>query len=135
MVRYYHEVPPLSIKEEENPDTMVEESVDESSINNEDVAFGDEEPEEEEKTLDDLQLEKNDIFEVAKEYINEEKEVNSAEDAIAGALDIIAENIARRRKELGLTQRELAEKLQCATCRHLLSEAWNGKQNPQNGAC
>ena len=41
-----------------------------------------------------LQTEKNDIFEIAKEYINEEKEVNSAEDAITGALDIIAENIA-----------------------------------------
>ena len=41
-----------------------------------------------------LQVEKNDIFEIAKKYINEEKEVNSAEDAINGALDIIAENIA-----------------------------------------
>ena len=41
-----------------------------------------------------LQQEKRDLYEVAKEYINEEKEVNSEEDAITGALDIIAENIA-----------------------------------------
>ena len=34
------------------------------------------------------------IEEVAKEYLNEEKEVNSVEEAIAGALDIIAENIS-----------------------------------------
>jgi len=41
-----------------------------------------------------LQNEKRDLFEIAKEYINEEKEVNTEEDAINGALDIIAENIA-----------------------------------------
>ena len=41
-----------------------------------------------------LQMEKRDLFEVAKEYINEEKEVLTEEDAITGALDIIAENIA-----------------------------------------
>jgi uncharacterized protein len=45
-------------------------------------------------TLIYLQQEKRDLYEVAKEFINEEKEVNSEEDAIAGALDIIAENIA-----------------------------------------
>ena len=41
-----------------------------------------------------LQMEKRPIFEVAKEFINEEKDVKTEEDAIAGALDIIAENIA-----------------------------------------
>ena len=41
-----------------------------------------------------LQSEKKDLFEVAKEYIDEEKGVNSEEEAIDGALDIIAENIA-----------------------------------------
>ena len=41
-----------------------------------------------------LQNEKKDLFEVAKEYIDEEKGVNSEEEAIDGALDIIAENIA-----------------------------------------
>ncbi len=41
-----------------------------------------------------LQNEKKDIYEIAKEYINEEKEVNTVEAAIAGACDIIAENIA-----------------------------------------
>ncbi len=41
-----------------------------------------------------LQNEKRDIYEIAKEYINEEKKVTSAELAIAGALDIIAENIS-----------------------------------------
>ncbi len=41
-----------------------------------------------------LQHEKKDIFEMAKQYINEEKGVNSEEEAINGALDIIAENIA-----------------------------------------
>ena len=40
------------------------------------------------------QEEKTPILELAKEYINEEKEVLTAEDAIAGALDIIAENIS-----------------------------------------
>ncbi len=40
------------------------------------------------------QEEKTSILEIAKEYINEEKEVLTAEDAIAGALDIIAENIS-----------------------------------------
>ena len=41
-----------------------------------------------------LQKEKKDINEIAKEYINKEKGVETAEDAIDGALDIIAENIA-----------------------------------------
>ena len=41
-----------------------------------------------------LQVEKRPLFEVAKEYINEEKDVKTEDDAIAGALDIIAENIA-----------------------------------------
>ena len=41
-----------------------------------------------------LQQEKKDLYEVAKEYINEEKGVTSEEEAIQGALDIIAENIA-----------------------------------------
>ena len=41
-----------------------------------------------------LQMEKNSIYEVAKKYINEEKGVNNEDEAIAGALDIIAENIA-----------------------------------------
>ena len=41
-----------------------------------------------------LQNEKRDLFEVAKEYIVEEKGVKTEEEAIDGALDIIAENIA-----------------------------------------
>lgn len=41
-----------------------------------------------------LQEEKNSIYEIAKEYINEEKGVTNEDEAIAGALDIIAENIA-----------------------------------------
>ena len=40
------------------------------------------------------QTETRDINEIAIEYINEEKEVKSAEEAIQGALDIIAENIS-----------------------------------------
>jgi uncharacterized protein len=40
------------------------------------------------------QTEKEDILTIAKDYINEEKAVNTVEDAIAGALDIIAENIS-----------------------------------------
>ena len=35
-----------------------------------------------------------DVYEVAKEYISEEKKVNSVEEAIEGALDIIAEDIS-----------------------------------------
>ena len=44
-----------------------------------------------------------DIYAVAKEYIDEEKEIKSEEDAINGALDIIAEDIsdnAKYRKEI-----------------------------------
>jgi uncharacterized protein len=41
-----------------------------------------------------LQMEKKSIYDVAKEYINEEKGVTNEDEAIAGALDIIAENIA-----------------------------------------
>lgn len=41
-----------------------------------------------------LQQEKNNIYEIAKEYINEENGVESVEDAINGAKDIIAENIS-----------------------------------------
>ena len=41
-----------------------------------------------------LQLENKDVYEEAKAYINEEKDVKTVEDAINGALDIIAENIA-----------------------------------------
>ena len=40
------------------------------------------------------QEETRDIYEIAKEYINEEKDVKSVEEAIGGALDIIAENIS-----------------------------------------
>ena len=41
-----------------------------------------------------LQTEKRDLYEIASEYINEEKGVKNEEEAIQGALDIIAENIA-----------------------------------------
>ena len=41
-----------------------------------------------------LQNEKRDLYEIAKEYIDEEKGVANEEEAIQGALDIIAENIA-----------------------------------------
>lgn len=40
------------------------------------------------------QTEKEDINKIAEQYINQEKKVETAEDAIAGALDIIAENIS-----------------------------------------
>ena len=40
------------------------------------------------------QTEKQDIYKIAESYINEEKKVDTAEDAVAGALDIIAENIS-----------------------------------------
>lgn len=40
------------------------------------------------------QEEKKDIYEIAKEYINEEKGVATEQEAVTGALDIIAENIA-----------------------------------------
>ena len=41
-----------------------------------------------------LQNDKRDLYEIAKEYINEEKGVTTEEEAIQGACDIIAENIA-----------------------------------------
>ena len=44
------------------------------------------------------QEETRDINEIANEFINEEKEVNSTEEAIQGALDIIAENISDNAK-------------------------------------
>jgi uncharacterized protein len=49
------------------------------------------------------QEEKEDIYEIAKQYIDSEKGVETAQDAIAGAMDIIAENIsdnADYRKEI-----------------------------------
>ena len=62
-----------------------------------------------EKGLEELaniiygQQEKEKIEEIAKKFINEEKAVNTVEDAILGAKDIIAENIsdnANYRKEI-----------------------------------
>lgn len=50
-----------------------------------------------------MQQEKNDINKIAEKYINTEKEVNTIEEAISGALDIIAENIsdnAKYRKQI-----------------------------------
>ena len=41
-----------------------------------------------------MQNEKKDINEIAKQYINEEKGILTIEDAITGAMDIIAENIS-----------------------------------------
>ena len=41
-----------------------------------------------------LQIEKNPIEELASQYINEEKGIKTVDEAIAGALDIIAENIS-----------------------------------------
>ena len=41
-----------------------------------------------------MQTEKKDINEIAEQYINEEKGVKTAEEAISGAMDIIAENIS-----------------------------------------
>lgn len=41
-----------------------------------------------------LQMEKQDIYKVAEKFVNEEKGVKDAKEAVAGALDIIAENIA-----------------------------------------
>ena len=49
------------------------------------------------------QTEKNDINEIAKDFIDSEKGVETVEDAISGAMDIIAENIsdnAKYRKEI-----------------------------------
>ncbi len=51
----------------------------------------------------EAQEEIQDVKEIAKQYINEEKGVNSVEEAIQGALDIIAENIsdeAKYRKQI-----------------------------------
>lgn len=65
-----------------------------------------------EKGLEELantiieQKDKNNIYEIANKYINEEKDVRTAEDAIVGALDIIAENIsdnAKYRKQIKRT--------------------------------
>ena len=67
---------------------------------------------------------KQDIFEVANEYINQEKGVNTAQDAVNGALDIIAEIIsddANLRKVLRETIFEKA-KIEC-----LLLENENSK--------
>ena len=41
-----------------------------------------------------LQVDKRPVWEIAKEFINEEKGVNNEEEALAGAKDIIAENIS-----------------------------------------
>ena len=41
-----------------------------------------------------MQQEKAPIYDIAKEYLDKEKQVNSVEEAVAGALDIIAEDIS-----------------------------------------
>ena len=41
-----------------------------------------------------LQVDKRPVWEIAKEFINEEKDVNNEEEALTGAKDIIAENIS-----------------------------------------
>ena len=51
----------------------------------------------------DNQEEKTDIYEIAKQYVDSEKGIETVEDAIVGAMDIIAENIsddATFRKEI-----------------------------------
>ena len=57
-----------------------------------------------------IQSEKRDIYEIAKEFINEKKGVENVEDAINGAKDIIAEmisdNAEYRKKMKGLSNRE-----------------------------
>ena len=61
-----------------------------------------------------------DILEIAKEYINEEKEVLTAEDALEGAMHIIAENVS--------DNAEIRKKLRSLILKQGLIESKNSKE-------
>lgn len=58
-----------------------------------------------------LQMEKKDINELAKEYINPEKGVETVEDVFNGAMDIIAENISDNAEYRKIIKKCVLEKL------------------------
>ncbi len=83
------------------------------------------------------QKDKRDILEVAKEYINEEKGVKTAEEAVAGASDIIAEMISDNADIRKMLREFLAESAQIVTTlkpgeKYLVYQTYENYKEPVN---
>lgn len=83
------------------------------------------------------QKDKRDILEIAKEYINEEKGVKTAEEAVAGASDIIAEMISDNADIRKMLREFLAESAQIVTTlkpgeKYLVYQTYENYKEPVN---
>lgn len=83
------------------------------------------------------QKDKRDILEIAKEYINEEKGVKTAEEAVAGASDIIAEMISDNADIRKILREFLAESAQIVTTlkpgeKYLIYQTYENYKEPVN---
>ncbi len=83
------------------------------------------------------QKDKRDILEIAKEYINEEKGVKTAEEAVAGASDIIAEMISDNADIRKMLREFLADSAQIVTTlkpgeKYLVYQTYENYKEPVN---
>ena len=83
------------------------------------------------------QKDTRDILEIAKEYINEEKGVKTAEEAVAGASDIIAEMISDNADIRKILRELLAESAQIVTTlkpgeKYLIYQTYENYKEPVN---
>ncbi len=83
------------------------------------------------------QKDTRDILEIAKEYINEEKGVKTAEEAVAGASDIIAEMISDNADIRKILREFLAESAQIVTTlkpgeKYLIYQTYENYKEPVN---
>lgn len=83
------------------------------------------------------QKDKRDVLEIAKEYINEEKGVKTAEEAVAGASDIIAEMISDNADIRKMLREFLAESAQIVTTlkpgeKYLVYQTYENYKEPVN---
>lgn len=83
------------------------------------------------------QKDKRDILEIAKEYVNEEKGVKTAEEAVAGASDIIAEMISDNADIRKILREFLAESAQIVTTlkpgeKYLIYQTYENYKEPVN---
>ena len=83
------------------------------------------------------QKDKRDILEFAKEYVNEEKGVKTAEEAVAGASDIIAEMISDNADIRKILREFLAESAQIVTTlkpgeKYLIYQTYENYKEPVN---
>lgn len=83
------------------------------------------------------QKDKRDILEIAEEYVNEEKGVKTAEEAVAGASDIIAEMISDNADIRKILREFLAESAQIVTTlkpgeKYLIYQTYENYKEPVN---